>query len=204
MDRLRNLISFCVVIALFAGCDDKSVPQTAARRFEGVKTDNAAAAYKTFCERGYPGGPGQGHKLPTLPERPLPVASATPAAKANAWRWINFWATWCTPCMEEIPLLGRWNESLAKDGVSIGLELWSVDDDQAALAAWLKKPAPGRVRWLKTFDDLGPVLEGLGVARASALPVHVLVDPNGAVRCVRVGAVHDEDYGAIKAILVSG
>jgi hypothetical protein len=31
-----------------------------------------------------------------------------------------------------------------------------------------------------------------------------LVDGKGKLRCVRVGAVHDEDYAAIKAIIAGG
>ena len=26
---------------------------------------------------------------------------------ASAWTWLNLWATWCTPCVEEMDLLRR-------------------------------------------------------------------------------------------------
>jgi thiol-disulfide isomerase/thioredoxin len=126
------------------------------------------------------------------------------AAAARGWRWINLWATWCTPCMEEIPLLGRWQRGLGKDGVDVTLELWSVDEDEALLREALKKELPGRVRWMKNFEDLPPILEGMGIGGDAALPIHLLVDGDGMLRCVRVGAVHDEDYGAIKSILSGG
>ena len=149
---------------------------------------------------------GEGGRLFTAPsEKPIPGG---PAAKTSAggWKWINLWATWCHPCIEEIGLLGKWQSSLAKDGVPIDLELYSVDDDEAALTAWLKKSnMPGSVRWLKGgATDLPAVLESLGVDKTAGVPVHALVDGNGKLRCVRTGSVHDEDYGAIKAILLGG
>ena len=47
-------------------------------------------------------------------------------------------------------------------------------------------------------------MKKLGVDAGAALPVHALVDPAGALRCVRVGAIHDRDYGAVKALLAGG
>jgi hypothetical protein len=103
-----------------------------------------------------------------------------------------------------MPLLERWKSSLQKDGVAVELELWSVDESEADLSSALHRPMPGRVRWIKKADDLAPLLEQLGVDRASAIPVHALIDPSGALRCVRVGAIGEESYGAVKALLGSG
>ena len=44
---------------------------------------------------------------------------------------LNFWATWCPPCVEETPSLKRFAEEMQSDGVEvIGV---SVDEDGAAL-----------------------------------------------------------------------
>jgi hypothetical protein len=33
------------------------------------------------------------------------------------------------------------------------------------------------------------------------IPVHALVDASGWLRCVRVGAIHEQDYAAVKGLL---
>lgn len=177
-----------------------------------VKGKAAAEAAKRFCEKSYP-AKGKGRRVYTpAPGRPLPGAVPAPAPAPTAptaprpWTWVNVWATWCAPCMEEMALLGRWRQGMASAAAPFDLELLSVDtvDAQAALAQTIAKGLPGPVRWLRSSDDLAPFMSSLGVAAEAALPVHALVDPSGALRCVRVGAIHDRDYGAVKALLTGG
>jgi cytochrome c biogenesis protein CcmG, thiol:disulfide interchange protein DsbE len=50
---------------------------------------------------------------------------------------VNFWATWCPPCVEEMPSLERLHRALAAEGlVVLGV---SVDDDGAALEAFVRR-----------------------------------------------------------------
>lgn len=44
---------------------------------------------------------------------------------------LNFWATWCAPCVEEMPSLNRFQEAFAPQGVVV-LAV-SVDEDEQAL-----------------------------------------------------------------------
>ena len=216
LDRLRDLmhlarsvdtlgLSFALLGSawLLTACpaDSQEKPPP---RFVGVQAQGGEQAARSFCERSLPGDGAQAVTFTNPPERPIPGTKA-PTLPAKAWRWINLWATWCEPCMEEIPLLGRWEQSLKKDGIPFALELWSADDDEPALLkAMRSRKLPGQVRWMRSSDDLTPFLEGLQVAQGAALPIHVLVDTAGKLRCVRVGAVHEGDYGAIKAMLVGG
>ncbi len=191
--------------ALLACDDGKPAAQEAApSRFDSVKHSAGNKAASSFCEVSWPAGEKAPH-FATPATKPLPVKVDGPKS-AGGWRWINLWATWCHPCIEEIGLLDRWETSLKKDGIALDLELYSVDDDAAALSAWLgKKKMPGTVNWLAGgAADLPAVLTSLGVDKAAGIPVHALVDPSGALRCVRTGGVHDEDYGAVKAILTGG
>ncbi len=135
---------------------------------------------------------------------PMPGPGAQdPAAAAGAWRWVNLWATWCAPCVEEMELLRRWRDGLSRDGVPVAFELVSVDDADgaAALADARAKGLPGAVRWLRSQDDLPPLLDALGVDRGAAIPIHALVDPAGWLRCVRVGSVHEQDWAAVRTFL---
>jgi thiol-disulfide isomerase/thioredoxin len=195
---MRALVVIVAVLA-FASCEEKHTGP-APSRFDSVKK-TASTAANNFCEKQWSTTEGAKKKYVEPPERPIPGAPQVPA-KAGSWKWVNLWATWCHPCVDEIPLLARWKTSLEKDGIPVDLEMWSVDEDQAALTAWLQKTAmPGRVRWVRSPDDLPSVLDGVGADKAAAIPIHVLIDASGNLRCLRVGAVHDEDYGAIKSML---
>jgi thiol-disulfide isomerase/thioredoxin len=206
--RVRaGAVALLAAAALAAGCTDRPAPAGAAtvERFQGVRRQAAApaAAQGAFCERTYPAGGEGARRWNAPPSRPVPGRGADDPVAAGGWRWVNLWATWCAPCVEEMELLRRWRDGFSRDGVPVAFELVSVDDADAAdaLAAARAKGLPGSVRWLRSQDDLPPLLDALGVDRGAAIPIHALVDPAGWLRCVRVGAVHEQDWAAVKTFL---
>lgn len=184
-----------------AGCDEKK-EGPAPDRFEGVKKSSSLVA-SHFCEKSYPGS-GDGVKKFEWP--PLqPFGDEVPKV-TQGWTWVNVWATWCNPCVEEMGLLEKWKDASAREGLVVSWRLLSIDEEDAKdkLDGWKAKNLPGPILWLKSQDDFGPFLEGLGVDKSAAIPIHVLVDPKGDVRCVRVGAIHDQNWGAVKDLLSEG
>jgi thiol-disulfide isomerase/thioredoxin len=198
------------VLFSVVGCEaSPAADEPKPSRFNAATKKNGPSdkAARSFCEQTFAGGEGGvAWKAPAEKALPAPQTVTRPASKSAGWTWVNLWATWCRPCVEELALLDRWQTALEKDGLPIAVELWSVDDGEADLAGWLKKhPMPGTVKWLKGgAADLPAVLGTMQVPANSPIPVHALVDGNGKLRCVRVGAVHDEDYAAIKAIIAGG
>ena len=92
---------------------------------------------------------------------------------------INFWATWCGPCRQEMPLL----DDLYRRYERVGFTLLGVNIDDDSRRA------------MKMIEELGvnfPVLfdDGKDVSKlyaVEAMPVTVLVDREGTVRHVHHG-----------------
>lgn len=188
------LISALALVA----CDEKPVGPPPAR-FAAVKKSTAQVSATAFCDQRFPAR-GDGARRFVAPAlRPF-----GPAPKpASGWSWVNVWATWCKPCVEEMGLLNRWREATERDGLDVSFTLLSVDETaaQAELEGWKKKNLPGPIQWIRSEADFGAFLDGLGVDRDASIPIHALVDPTGQLRCVRVGAIHEENYGAVRALL---
>lgn len=106
-------------------------------------------------------------------------ASFSPGAASDYWTVINYWAVWCAPCREEIPELN----ALAREHADT-VRVFGVNYDGAT----------GEVLQ-KAITDLGiefPVLSvdpqpALGIARPQALPVTLLIKPDGSLLEVLLG-----------------
>ena len=112
-------------------------------------------------------------------------------------RVVNFWATWCPPCVHEIPMLASVQESFRERGVRfIGV---AVDDpDEAfAMAKELGMTYPTMADSRRTLD----LLHAYG-NRAAALPFTAFVDAQGTIRDRHVGELTLEQTRAkIQALL---
>lgn len=101
---------------------------------------------------------------------------------------FNFWATWCTPCVEEMPMLSGLQQNFANRGLQVvGIAL---DDPHKAgdFAAQLGIAYPILVG---TTDA---ILVGRRFGnRAGMLPYSVLVDSDGMVRWAYLGALDKQE-----------
>lgn len=92
---------------------------------------------------------------------------------------INFWATWCGPCRQEMPLL---DDLYARYG-RVGFSLLGVNIDDDARRAMQMIDELG-VNFPVLFDDTKEVSR---LYQVEAMPVTVLVDREGTVRHVHHG-----------------
>jgi peroxiredoxin len=92
---------------------------------------------------------------------------------------INFWATWCGPCRQEMPLL----EQIQARYEALGFTLVgiNVEPDSAAARAWL---ANVPVTFPILFDTQNKVAESFGI---DGMPSSVFIDRSGNVRYVHRG-----------------
>lgn len=86
---------------------------------------------------------------------------------------LNFWATWCPPCREEMPLFSSWQRELKGKGLQvIGV---SMDDDAASVKEFLAlHPVayPVVMGDVKLAETYGGVL---------GLPLSYLIDGQGRI-----------------------
>ncbi len=101
---------------------------------------------------------------------------------------VNFWATWCGPCRQEMPHLNRLHEKYSRSGfVLLGL---NVDDDPqnaAAVAAKLGVQFPVLLDTDKQVSDRYDL---------KAMPSTYLIDRDGKVRFMHRGYLsgYEEQY----------
>jgi cytochrome c biogenesis protein CcmG/thiol:disulfide interchange protein DsbE len=94
---------------------------------------------------------------------------------------INFWASWCPPCLQETPDLVAAYKELGEDKVTfIGI---GTQDDTDKLA---KFASDNNVPYLIVEDPKGTVGDSYSVL---GLPMTILVDSTGTVRKVFTGPV---------------
>lgn len=97
---------------------------------------------------------------------------------------INFWASWCDPCVEEMPALSKLQAQNARKGVQfIGIGI----DSASNIDAFLKRVKVAYPVYVAGFG-------GADLARAfgnsaGGLPYTVIVDSHGEVRYSRLGRV---------------
>jgi peroxiredoxin len=89
---------------------------------------------------------------------------------------LDFWATWCGPCVAELPNLKKLHEQHAADGLVVVSISFDRDADTARHYA-----ADKGLTWTQLWAekaDKGPLAELYGV---SAIPATILIGPDGKV-----------------------
>ncbi len=143
----------------------------------------AQASWKAFST---PGGQApQSLVLHDLPGKQLDLASLKGQVVL-----VNFWATWCEPCKQEMPSLDRMHQKLAARGLKV-------------VGVNFGEGRPRIEQFLKTVPVGFPVLrdDDLAVSKAwrvRVLPATFLVDRKGMLRYQLVGEA-DWDDPALQA-----
>jgi len=125
----------------------------------------------------------RGAIVPTFTLPTLGGSAVTlPQAYAGRPLLVNVWASWCGPCVREMPELDRYARSQATNGTQVvGIAL----DDTAAVKAFLQRIP---VSYPLLVDAPGPRDAGVRLGNPrGVLPYSVLLDAQGRVVKQKIG-----------------
>lgn len=94
---------------------------------------------------------------------------------------LNFWATWCPPCVEEVPALVALQKQMGDKVVVLAV---STDEDEDAYKKFTRQRMPG-VLTVRDSQHQANTLYG-----TYAFPETYLIDRQGVIRRKFIGAVN--------------
>jgi thiol-disulfide isomerase/thioredoxin len=103
------------------------------------------------------------------------------------WLVVNFWATWCAPCVEEMPAL----QQVARDYRNRGVAFVGLGIDNAAAIRRFQADLKIEIPLLVAGAEGSELARLLGNA-SGALPYTVLISPAGQIVRTRLGLVQPE------------
>lgn len=142
---------------------------------------NPALARGEGAPRCMPSDPGLAHIQPIVPPQPMPkIAMRDPKGGglkisdyAGTGVVLNFWATWCGPCVHEMPGL----DSLKADLEEAGIQVLALSEDTTGFKSIEQFYRVNDIQNLELLHDPeGRLAQALGV---KVLPTTLLIDGKG-------------------------
>jgi thiol-disulfide isomerase/thioredoxin len=188
MHMWRRPAALALLMLFLAGCslrDDVPVPvdDGAAAALGAQQRELSARALRTLENRTCAALP-EVTAFADLPAAPLDCLGNGPARPANTGDGrptvINLWASWCAPCVREMPLLQRTADRAGEGARFVGI---NVEDEEASAAGLLEATS---MRYDQYSDPDGHVRSAV---RAVGLPVTLVFDAQGREVSRRLGEI---------------
>jgi thiol-disulfide isomerase/thioredoxin len=102
---------------------------------------------------------------------------------------VNFWATWCSPCVVETPQF----DSVYREYKNKGVTFVGIDTKEADRSAPRSFVKDNKISYPIVFDENGETAVELGNIPAGGLPFTVLIDKQGRVAAVYLRSMAPND-----------
>jgi thiol-disulfide isomerase/thioredoxin len=100
---------------------------------------------------------------------------------------VNFWATWCAPCREEMPLLVAMEKKLRAEGLRIVTVSADEIEDKAQALEFLTAMGVAAPVYIKNVEDDDAFIESIDPEWSGALPALYLYGRDGKLARSWVG-----------------
>ena len=124
-----------------------------------------------------------GDAAPAFEATTLDGKKITLAGFQGRYVFVDFWATWCGPCIVEVPNMVALHQALGarKDFRIIGV---SLDVDEQAMRKFIKS---NKLVWPQVFGDKAGANKMADRFGAVAIPTTYLISPDGKIVAVDLG-----------------
>jgi cytochrome c biogenesis protein CcmG/thiol:disulfide interchange protein DsbE len=153
----------------------------------GVAVAAAAVVVAVIAStRGSEPGIAKGQPAPAIVGTDLDGNPVDLAALRGHPVLVNFWASWCGPCREEMPLLAAKAAAHAGSGLTI---LGVLSDDNLTSGRSFEQTYGAT--WPSVFDSDGSIKRAY---RVVGRPQSYFLDANGILRSIQIGYLTDADF----------
>ena len=183
--NLRNAVALASAICLLSACKpEPASPPTAAAPAAPAAAPAVAAAPAQQAGDEFAPKPD----YPKLKVKTFDGQDFDLAAHRGKWVVVNFWATWCNPCLKEIPDLDAMDKARA-DVIVIGLAYEEIE--RADMEAFLKDHPMSYP--IAVIDVYNPPAD---FDTPRGLPMTYLIAPDGKVAARHLGPVTSEQLSS--------
>ena len=116
---------------------------------------------------------------------------------------VNFWATWCTPCVRELPTLARLREKFGNSGLNVILISANEPEERPEVFSFLRKKGITFTTYMKKSTDDATFMAAVDPAWSGALPVTFVYSAGGKrLKVISGERTYEEWEGIVTPLLL--